>query len=70
MALWNSNDGGSTPLVQFVLKTGIVSERKQAERILIAIAALCFLTMVWMFWPEGSLPEDVQENPNYEPVTR
>ncbi len=68
MALWNGN--GSTPLVEFILKSGVVSDRKQAERILIAVAALCFVAIAWMLWPEPSLPENVQENPNYEPVTR
>ncbi len=70
MALFSGNDEGGTPLVQLVLKTGFVSERKHAEKILMALAALCFLAIAWILWPEARLPDDVQENPNYEPATR
>lgn len=55
-------------LTSYLLRTGLVKDRKQAESILLGIFTLCILVAIYVLLPDdGPRQDDVQQNPNYEP---
>ena len=55
-------------MVRFVLRTGIVSERSQAEAILFIFFIACVLITLWATLRDTRPEFRPEDDPNYEPA--